>query len=167
MALPGVPQTFAIEDTRDMVNKLYWEIEGFRDEPELEKKLWRAFNCAVTAWHITDWLWRERAQDAQTLAALQATMIERCRALLPCRHIANASKHGGVDRNPDDSITVRVEGSDDDLGEWPQAILESLKSHHWKIMIGTPDGEIDAFVLFDRVRQFWDEILGESPPSVD
>src|SRR4029077_9030324 len=45
-------QTFAVENALDMSNKLMWEIEAYRDEPELTPKLWRAFNCAVTAWHI-------------------------------------------------------------------------------------------------------------------
>jgi hypothetical protein len=60
MALPGVPQTFAVENAQDMSEKLWWEIEAYRDEPDLQPKLWRAFNCAVTAWHISDWLWKER-----------------------------------------------------------------------------------------------------------
>lgn len=160
MALPGVPQTFAIEDAADMVNKLAWEIDGLRDEPEIERKLWRAFNCAVTAWHVTDWLWRERG-EGHTLSVFQAGLIERCPALLACRYITNASKHGGVDRNPNDTITVRVEASDDDLGDWPQAILQSTRSHHWSLVIRTPEGEVDALVLFDRVRQFWDDFLAE------
>jgi hypothetical protein len=107
MALPGVPQTFAIEDARDMADKLYWEIREYDAEIELEKKLWRGFNCAVTAWHITDWLWRE-CDEEQTLAEFQQEMIQKCPALLSCRYIANASKHGGVDRNPIDSIQVIV-----------------------------------------------------------
>src|SRR5690242_6134735 len=50
-----------IIQARDMVEKLWWEIEGFRDERAF--KLWRAFNCAVTTWHLTDWLWKGRKAD--------------------------------------------------------------------------------------------------------
>jgi hypothetical protein len=166
MALPGVPQTFAVENAADMVNKLAWEIEGLRDETEIEKKLWRAFNCSVTAWHVTDWLWCERGEE-QSLGAFQTAMIERCPALLACKHIANASKHRGVERKPDHRFTVKVEPTDDDIGEFPQAILDSTRSNHWKLVIGTPDGEFDAFVLFDSVRQFWDETLAGAQRMAD
>lgn len=162
MALPGVPQTFAIEDAADMVDKLAWEIEGLRDEPEIEKKLWRAFNCAVTAWHINDWLWRERRRAGQSLREFRDEMIKRCPALWACRFLADASKHRGIDHKPDAAFTVRVEASDDDIGEWPQAILESTRSHHWRLIVGTSDGEFDALALFEDVRQFWDEVVREN-----
>jgi hypothetical protein len=55
MAIPGVPQTFAVENASGMIEKLNWEIEGFAHEQDIQQKLWRGFNCAVTAWHITDW----------------------------------------------------------------------------------------------------------------
>jgi hypothetical protein len=38
MALPGVPQTFAIENARDMTEKLWWEIGQFRDVPRLSPR---------------------------------------------------------------------------------------------------------------------------------
>jgi hypothetical protein len=49
MGLPGVPQTFPFGNARDMAEKLCWEIEVYRDETDLQPKLGRAFNCAVTA----------------------------------------------------------------------------------------------------------------------
>lgn len=158
MALPGVPQTFAVEDARDMVDKLYWEIEEYNNETNLPKKLWRGYNCAVTAWHITDWLWRE-AKGEQTLSEFQAAMIKKCPDLLPCRYIANALKHGGVDRNQNDSIQVVVRATEAELGDCPQAILESQKSKHWEIVIIRPDGETDALRIFYSVQTYWDTLL--------
>jgi hypothetical protein len=158
MALVGVPQTFAVEGSRDLVNKLWWEIEEYRDEAELEKKLWRAFNCAVTAWHICDWLWRERTADRKEqrgLAAFQTAMKEKCRHLNFCRHIATASKHGGVDRHFDDSINVVVRATRDPL---EGAFSDSLKSKHWEIIVTDQHLSYDALEVFYVVQSFWDRI---------
>jgi hypothetical protein len=158
MALPSVPQTFAVEDAKDMVEKLWWEIESFRDEVNLEHKLWRAFNCAVTAWHITDWLWNEVCGDAgvsRDLAQFQTAVQDRCREVRLCRHIANASKHGGVDRGYDPEIEVIVEAKDE-----PVPFEEVGHSQHWEIIISDHGSKTDALVLFYRVYQFWNhEVL--------
>jgi hypothetical protein len=155
MALPGVPQTFAIENAREMADKLDWEIEKYDNEIDQQKKLWRGFNCAVTAWHIIDWLWREQKEKGEPkLRNFRTERKKECWALLPCQYIANASKHSGVDRNKNDSIKVVVRPKGTDLGDWPQAILESQKSAHWEIVIITPQGETDALQIFRIVHQY-------------
>ena len=156
MALPGIPQTFAVENALDMSNKLMWEIEAYRDEPELTPKLWRAFNCAVTAWHISDWLWKERRDeglDVGSLSRFQKTMQARSGALRLCKHIATASKHGGVDRSPDLSIrvTIRAKNSAEEL-----SFAEIDRSQHWEITICDHSGESDAIQVFWKALEFWD-----------
>jgi hypothetical protein len=87
MALPGVPQSFAVENAQDMAEKLLWEIEAYRIEPDLQPKLWRAFNCAVTAWHISDWLWKERRDaglDVGKVGEFKTAIQERSRELGLC-----------------------------------------------------------------------------------
>jgi hypothetical protein len=158
MALPGVPQTFAVENAQDMADKLYWEIEEYRNETDIQKKLWRGFNCAVTAWHITDWLWHEQKGE-QTLLEFQNERVRECCALLTCRYIANASKHRGVARNKNDDIQVVIRATEIELGDWPQTILESQKSDHWEIVIITPQDETDAHQIFHIVQQYWDTLL--------
>jgi hypothetical protein len=162
MPLPGVPQTFAVENARDMTDKLYWEIEEYGKEPDIEKKLWRAFNCAVTACHVTDWLWREKAakNPKLKLGKFQAEMESRCEALLACRYIANASKHGGVDRKQNSDIAVIVRAIGAEIGDDVEAIF---KSKHWEIVIKTATDETDALTLFYTVQQYWDSLIESQP----
>jgi hypothetical protein len=171
MALPGVPQTFAVEDARDLANKLWWEIEAFRKEECLDHKLWRAFNCAVTAWHITDWLWKERCTDGQNVGKLrqfQKAIQDQCKELRLCKHIANASKHGGVDpdRGYDAAIQVIVRWAK----ETPVAFKDIEQSQHWEIMISDHGHECDALHVFYKALEFWEREVRRpelTPPSHD
>src|SRR5690349_2586134 len=111
MAIPNVSQTFALENCRDMLSKLEWEIDGFRAESRSapEPLAFRAYNCAVTAWQLTDWTWAAAARTPQLQAALGARSLtdfqnkcrRKCRALHLCRLIATASKHVEVTKYPD------------------------------------------------------------------
>jgi hypothetical protein len=153
MALPGRRQTFAIENAEEMTEKLWWEIEAFREEQTLEHKLWRAFNCAVTACHVTDWLWKERAEQGREVGRLgqfQSAIEDRCRELRLCRHICNASKHAGVDRDYDPSIEVIVRAND-----LPVAPDEVEQSRHWEIVISDHGSERNALMVFYGAYGFW------------
>jgi hypothetical protein len=112
MALPGRDQTFAFTDCRELLEKLdrevdrYGEVAG-RDElldPEALLKLVHqlkdsAFNAAVTAWHLCDWVFNDMTPEQRAklnfrnLADLQEHVRENCRALYLCRQAATASKH--------------------------------------------------------------------------
>jgi|SRR3974390_1967907 len=55
MALPGRDKTFALENCRDLLNKLGREIERFKSDPtDIEARVDFAFNNVVTAWHLCD-----------------------------------------------------------------------------------------------------------------
>ncbi len=55
--VPGQPHTFALASARDMLRKLEWEVAELA-RPDFYT-VYRAFNTAVTAWHLTEWVWRE------------------------------------------------------------------------------------------------------------
>jgi hypothetical protein len=62
MTLPARPQTFALETAWDVYAKLEWEIDGLKAAPlnqNPRELAYRAFNCAVTAWQLSDWVWEE------------------------------------------------------------------------------------------------------------
>jgi hypothetical protein len=59
MPLPGRDKTFALENCRDLLNKLEREIDRLsaaRDRDDLTTMIDTAFNAAVTAWHLCDWV---------------------------------------------------------------------------------------------------------------
>jgi hypothetical protein len=91
----------------DLLAKLHWEIEQLGHPVDQEAVAsYRAFNCAVTAWSICDWVWsaatpdlrkrfREespdpKAKDAEPLASL---LRQQSRELAICQQLANGSKH--------------------------------------------------------------------------
>jgi hypothetical protein len=109
-----------MHEPQHMLSKLLWEIRELTDvmsvwteNEEFPVPIFIAFNAAVTAWHITDWLWQSRAQTRALLAErykiefsegtqnglrvglerLQSSVAADCRALHVCREIANGSKH--------------------------------------------------------------------------
>ena len=54
-------KTFGLRDSRDILEKLRWELNNrfFRERHDIAACQYHAFNCAVTAWHTTDWLWND------------------------------------------------------------------------------------------------------------
>jgi hypothetical protein len=67
--LPAAPHTFGIESSRDLVNKLEWEIERLEAETEPPALIYMAFNCAVTAWHVADGCGRTLTEKSERLSA--------------------------------------------------------------------------------------------------
>ena len=56
------PKVFRLSTPMHLLDKLRWEIAGFQRSLR-SKSIYRelhpayhAFNCAVTAWHMTDWV---------------------------------------------------------------------------------------------------------------
>jgi len=92
-----------------------------------------AFNTAITAWHISDWIWQSSPETRSKMASklkvqfdektptgrrvglgrFQNNVAEQCRALHICREIANGSKHMRMDR-PDADVKA--------VAEWHEAI---------------------------------------------
>ena len=115
-----IQNVFAMNEPQHMLSKLFWEIEGlsnamsvWKDNEQFPEAIFRAFNTAVTGWHITDWLWQSRPETRAILAKrygfkfeegtkaglraglerFQDAVADASRPLYICREIANASKH--------------------------------------------------------------------------
>jgi hypothetical protein len=138
-----IPNVFGLSEPQHMVSKLYFEIMKLMDSMsvwterrEFPEPLFIAFNTAVTAWHITDWLWESRETTRALMKQrfnfdynewsfrgrntgfdlFQKAVARDCRALYICREIANASKHMRR-RKSDPKIRA--------LAEW-HPVLESV-----------------------------------------
>jgi hypothetical protein len=53
------PPTFAINSSRDMLEKLKREIERLAGSIIRQEIVDHGVNAAMTAWHLTEWTWRE------------------------------------------------------------------------------------------------------------
>ena len=170
MALPGVPQIFAVEGARDLSDKLYEDICCYVAEPDQLRKMWKAFDCAVTAWHISDWLWRERKAAGLftgNVQDFQNEMQVKHRALRLCKYIATASKHSGVDYSQDPTIKFIIQSKQRDEQEpSDENLLKSLaeidRAKEWEILIEDALGFQDAAAVFYQAQSIWDqEILAD------
>lgn len=113
MPLLGREQTFALGNCHDLLAKLDRELDRYRgvtgrDESEpqalldlVDRLKDNAFNAAVTAWHLCDWVFEDMTPEQRqklgfnALSDLQAHVRTNCRALYLCRYVATASKHWG------------------------------------------------------------------------
>jgi hypothetical protein len=115
-----------LHSAEDLLRKLRWEMGEMERKidkvPNDEVGAYHAFNAAVTAWHICDWVWetapiglRERLKcdspepSAQGVRLLQALVSEQCRELYICRQLATGAKHFRVDRSNDPAVTTSLE----------------------------------------------------------
>jgi hypothetical protein len=108
-----------LDSPTDLLEKLRWEIVQL-GLPVSEEAVasYRAFNCAVTAWSISDWVWnavsedlrkqlraespKPEASDAECFASL---LRKQSRELAICQQLANGSKHFILDRYNDKTVS--------------------------------------------------------------
>ncbi len=114
-----IENVFAMSEPQHMLSKLLWEIDELTqsqsvwvDNETFPSPIFRGWNAAVTAWHITDWLWAAKPEIRSKLGTTHGFVFEetnsgirkglekfqeavaiRDRALYICREIANGSKH--------------------------------------------------------------------------
>jgi hypothetical protein len=114
-----IENVFAMSEPQHVLSKLLWEIDALTqsqsvwvDNETFPTPIFRAWNAAVTAWHITDWLWASKSEIRAKVATVHGFVYEetpagirrglekfqeavaiRERSLYICREIANGSKH--------------------------------------------------------------------------
>jgi len=120
-------KAFGLRDSRDLLEKLRWELSNLfqRQRYDIAVCQYHAFNCAVTAWHMTDWLWHDINSSPTLKSKLQQkiTPMNRCdefqsyvradcSALRLCYQIATGSKHCFMERNPDSTVEAKITEGD-------------------------------------------------------
>jgi len=176
-----IPNVFGLNEPQHMVSKLYFEIMELMDSlsvwtknREFPEPLFVAFNTAVTAWHITDWLWESReptralmkrrfkfdynewSQNGRNtgLDKFQDAVASDCRPIYICREIANASKH--MRRKKIDPAIKAV-------AEWYPALeaVGHVKVGDLAMSLTILDGDErqDAERLFIDAAGYWENLL--------
>jgi hypothetical protein len=179
--LPTPPdQVFQLATPAHMLNKLHWEIHTLRSALSNEPKLqghthapsYCAFNCAVTAWHLTDWTWLASLPDqrANILACLsfessgrvdddlkrfQAALMNMSRVLHICQQIATGSKHMAI-RRPDPEVRVEMRWQ-----EPSPAANDPRTGYHYRIVVSDRGVERPAVDVFEEAFKVWERLLGD------
>jgi hypothetical protein len=176
-----ITNVFGLGEPQHMVSKLYFEIMKLLDSmsvwterKEFPEPLFIAFNTAVTAWHITDWLWESRESTRALMKCrfhfdynewsfrgrnagfdrFQTAVVNDCRPLYICREIANASKHMRR-RKSDPKIKA--------IAAWHPAVesVGHVKAGDLVMSLTIIDGETqhDAQKLFIDAAGYWENLL--------
>ena len=100
------PKTLAMQSSRDMLEKLRREIDRLAGSIIRQDIVDNGLNAAMTAWHLTDWVWKEIQGSTRrpTLTARAGTPIRElkqfqelvkrnCAELAYCEGIAISTKH--------------------------------------------------------------------------
>ncbi|MDH2384820.1 hypothetical protein [Bradyrhizobium sp. CER78] len=169
---------FALATPYHLLHKLYWEIEQLRSSLASKRSLaethapaYHAFNCAVTCWYLTDWVW-ESAEDYQrelmcstyetklkTVEDFQAAMRTRHRSLYVCWQIANGSKHFRL-RKTDPQIKT------DQVWEYRPARAgrtragQKAGSYVYRLSLTDGDQRREALEIFEDAVNVWERELG-------
>ena len=175
------PQVFSLATPHHVLGKLHWEMENLQEHLRSSKNelfghlhaSYMAFNFAVTAWHLCDWIWHSWAKEEQkqvmanldpkvqaTSGNFLGTMSQRCRELRICQQIANGSKHMKYER-ADDTIKAAL--------KWKYIAREARNSRGeelpgsfvYSLLVVDNDRQRDAIEVFQTVLQFWNQQLAE------
>lgn len=156
---------FGLNSPTQLLAKLEWEIEQLGlplDEEAVAS--YRAFNCAVTAWSICDWVWNSASANLQqrfrevspepngrNSEPLAAFLRKDSRELAICQQLANGSKHFVRRSNNDEKVSayrsasVNLYVSDDGR-------TRAVPGHSTFILDG--DDHYADLVLFSRARDY-------------
>ncbi|WP_292035561.1 MULTISPECIES: hypothetical protein [unclassified Brevundimonas] len=104
----GASGSFGMQEASAMARKASRELQRAENAAETDDRVDAAINCAITAWHMTDWCWngitatnRNSQEVARYIGAvtplkksdLVAWAIRECPELELCQSICNGSKH--------------------------------------------------------------------------
>ena len=166
MAFPGRPQTFALENCRNLLDKLKREIDRLISaaDDDFDAHNDSAFNAAVTAWHLCDWVFEDMTEahcdkfNIHSRKQMQDYARTHCRALHLCRQVATASKHWRIERHPDPNVRVITTANPiptTSETEWPKLYIEPGCYVYFD-----DDGEVKAAEdVFSEAFDFWTQFI--------
>lgn len=177
-----IPNVFGMDHPQHMWTKLTWELNAlmtsmsvWKDNDAAPEPLFHAFNTAVTAWHITDWLWQYDCATRKKVATkfqfvfectptgirrglekFQDAVVLHCDELKVCREIANGSKHMRKNK-VDPNIRARA--------VWAKAIVGAGFAKTGDLVMSLRvthgDKETDAEFAFIEAAGFWEKLMME------
>jgi hypothetical protein len=172
MALPGRLHTFALENCRDLLNKLKREMERFSAAgTNIEDRKDFAFNAAVTAWSLCDWVFEDMTQahcdkfNIRSRKQMQDYARSHCRALYLCRQVATASKHCTVEKFPDPNVKIIVTAKSIPEPEPPS--LQVYIASGCFVYFVDGDDKREAEDVFGDAFQFWTHFIYHNGIAAD
>lgn len=164
-------KTFGLKWPRDLLAKLEYDIGRLRSARSTDDVKYAAFDCAVDAWHMTDWvlaavddqrhleLCGEVRLHAQAAVRFSEKQAERLPILKFCRDIANGVKHFALRPKhrldnvaTSANISIRLKSAEDGIAVASASPIAQL------IVDGT---RYNAVEFFDDAYSQWSDFLKE------
>jgi len=156
----------------DVFRKLHRERRRFEqagsDNDGRHDQVDAALNFAITAWHMTDWVWERKEQypseyfeEDSEHDFLNKIRVE-CPDLGICDVIANAAKHGGVakqkDYRPKEVETVLVGKPISNGGSGVELYAVEV-DREWSLKIEVDGKAESVHAVLSRVFLFWHNFI--------
>jgi hypothetical protein len=184
--LQTTDQVFALKLPEDVLKKLCWEISElklslatYHHDPFVPA--YNAFNCTITAWHLTDWVWKEtpgtRRQN-NVLKEFGGTSVtcgnpnclrgefhkilrRQCRALHLCQQIANGSKHMIVTRHRDPDVQASASWADEPERARAGVMRagDPLEKYRCQLTVKDKHDSTPALDVLTDAHRYWNEFL--------
>jgi hypothetical protein len=176
-------KAFALLHPAHVFNKLVWEFANLKAAATKERPAelflsnvpaYHAFNFAVTAWHLVDWVWAAiHEKDRECLkeffgciamdkkAHLFDAIARKYRCIHLCGQIANGSKHRELWPSVDDpnvKVNIVWEGLPGRAGEL--RCNDPIVTYKRRLVIRDGTADLEALEVFREVVRTWSNLLG-------
>lgn len=176
-------QVFAIATPAHMLAKLHWEIKQLKISLETEQKpafahapAYHAYNCAITSWHLTDWVWESADAEARTricarlnatfnlaakdaLEKFQIAVRAKHRSIYICWQIATGSKHVNI-RKSDPTIKTEEVWQPQSVAGQMECGRTPLGSYLYRLSLTDNGISRSAVDIFHEAFKNWEDELG-------
>jgi hypothetical protein len=175
-----LPKVIVLSTPQHFLGKLYWEIEQFCKAEIPQQAIgahliasYHAANCAITAWHMTDWIWEflgvDEREDLTKSLVLKSTKLEafqdyvrtQCRALHFCYELAIGAKH----RNPQSKKMEDLVSARDVWKAKPltcnSKVNEPLVRYAFELVVDDAGRTVPLREVFRCAFFFWESLLSD------
>ena len=162
---------FRMRSVHDIFRKLGREKRRFEkagsDNEGRKDQVDAAINFAITAWHMTDWVWQRQERElcerfgVRCKREFQEEMRRQCPDLAVCDVIANAAKHGGTAHKREDRPEIETVLIADPVAEGAAGVelYAVVADPEWSLKIRVNGKPEDPHAVFYRVFGFWHEFI--------
>ncbi|WP_369781871.1 hypothetical protein [Pseudomonas sp. WC2401] len=159
------------------LSKLCWEITEAMVclDPNPVARVYKSMNCAITAWHMHDWIWQfsddqmkselARHLNVQKFKSMQdfsRAIQKACPAISLCRQVGTAVKHVSVAYNRPD-VTTRVVHSDQDGIISYSVLIVDGETEHLDIAVYSAAFEVWSRIYVHLEFPLWEQVYALWP----
>jgi hypothetical protein len=156
---------FDVRDSRDFYQKLDLDLAEFQASPLSSRA---AINCALTAYHLHEWIWGDwlkRAQEVHEKLGITdkrtflAWIDQNCPWFEAVQDVANGSKHFGRQSGQ----RAKAIGTDDQHHS-PSGHAPDVPRLEIEVASDGKTAWIDASIVFEDIATFWRDFLLQYSP---